>query len=155
MEIIKEEISPVLINVRAEIKVKEKMNLDFIRKLFICLKYQQAFDIRLRDINDKFYEFIPFFDKNDYDCTLTSLKSFKRYLKKYCEDNFDTRYLYYSWNISFYKSNGDYYSYNIIHYMSRPDTLIISGHIHLEIYNRIKKILEHDSIDKFMESDEF
>ena len=149
MEIIKEEIKSVLIYVNSEFKVKEKINLDFIRKLIICLKYQQIFDIRLRDKQDKCYELIAFHIDDRY---LNNLKSFKHFLKHYCGDNIDIRYLYYSWNISFYRSHGDYYSYSIIYNMSRPDTLIINGHIHKDIYDRIKKILEYDSIDKYIKS---
>ena len=149
MKIIKEEISPVLINVSTRIKVKEKINLDFMRKLFICLLGQNVWTIMLTDKNDKFYEIISW-SIEDY---IDDLKTFKQALKMNNKD-MDCRLTNYSWNISFYH-NKEGYNYNIIHYMSRPNMLIINGDIHKDIYDRVKKILSFDSIDKYMESEDY
>ena len=149
MEIIKEEINPVMINVETRIKIKEKINLDFMRKLFICLLGQNVWTIMLTDKNDKFYEII-FWSIEYY---VDDLKSFKQGLKL-CNEDINCRINNYSWNISFYR-NKEGYNYNIIHYMSRPNTLIINGDIHKDTYDRIKNILSFDSIDKYMESEDY
>ena len=147
MEIIKEEINPVLINVDTKIKVKEKINLDFMRKLFICLIDQNVWTIMLRDKNDKFYEIIIW----SLEYYLNDLKSFKQGLKL-CNKDINCRINNYSWNISFYH-NKEGYNYNIIHYIDQ-DMLIISGDIHKDTYDRIKNILSFDSIDKYLESED-
>ena len=149
MEIIKEEIDPVVIDVRTEIKVKEKINLDFMRKLIICLIDQNIWTITLTDKKDNFYEII-IWSIEDY---VDDLKSFKQGLKL-CNEDINLRINNYSWNISFYR-NKEGYNYNIIYYMSQPDMLIINGDIYKDTYDRIKKILEYDSIDKYIESDDF
>lgn len=149
MEIIKEEINPIIINVDTRIKVKEKINLDFMRKLFICLMGQNVWTIMLTDKNDKFYEIIIW----SLEYYLDDLKSFKQGLKL-CNRYIDCRLNNYSWNISFYH-NKEGYNYNIIYYMSQPDMLIINGDIHKCIYDNIKKILSFDSIDKYMELEDY
>lgn len=150
MEIIKEEINPIVINVSTRIKVKEKINLDFIRKLIICLMDQNVWTIMLRDKNDKFYEIIIW----SLEYYLDDLKSFKQGLKTMCSnEDIDCRINNYSWNISFYHHK-EGYNYNIIHYIDQP-MLIISGDIHKDTYDDIKKILSFDSIDKYMESENY
>ena len=147
MEIIKEEINPIIINVDARIKVKEKINLDFMRKLFICLLGQNVWTIMLTDKNDKFYEIIIW----SLEYYLDDLKSFKQGLKL-CNKDINCRINNYSWNISFY-SNKEGYNYNIMHYIDQ-DMLIISGDIYKDTYDRIKNILSFDSIDKYLESED-
>ena len=145
MEIVEEKINPVLINVETKIKVKEKINLDFMRKLFICLIDQNVWTIMLRDKNDKFYEIIIW----SLEYYLDDLKSFKQGLKL-CNKDINCRINNYSWNISFYH-NREGYNYNIMYYMGRPDMLIINGDIHKDTYDRIKNILSFDSIDKYLD----
>ena len=150
MEILKEEISPVVIEINAEFKVKEKINLDFMRKLISCTD-QNIWKIILNDDkNNIFYEIDPC-DIEDY---IDDLKGFKQALKMWCED-INIRKLNYSWNISFY-SHSEGYDYNIIYHMSQPNTLFINGAaIYKDTYDDIKKILSYDSIDKYMESEDY
>ncbi|MBR2248299.1 MAG: hypothetical protein IJ880_14970 [Bacilli bacterium] len=149
MELIKEKINPVVIEINAEFKVKEKMNLDFMRKLISCID-QNIWEFTLTDKDNNFYEILPW-DIEDY---IDDLKTFKQALKMWCED-INLRILNYSWNISFY-SHSDGYDYNIIYHMSQPNILFIDGTaIYKDTYDDIKKILAFDSNDKYIESENY